>query len=210
MFKIKSVMSSFLHKYTLVEVPLTLVAVVWLLISGSWLIALIGIAAMFFGSNIIALLLYPMAYFVAHAIKHTTWHSGWKNYILWIFVSIYMTLLTALWGYCVFKLIVIPGKISIPSVVLGYVVATKLFISLTKHDLRTGNYNACCFMFFAQAAFISSLVLIITTHKTNEPIILSYLIGGAMAVIAFAVIWPMRKDYIGSDEAKEFLDIFLK
>ena len=203
-------MYSILHKYTLIEGPVTLVAVVWLLISGSWLTALIGIAAMFFGPNLIALLLYPMAYFVAHTIKYTTWHSGWKNYILWILVSTYMALLTALWGYCVFKFIVIPGKISIPSVVLGYVVATKLFISLTKHDLRTGNYNACCFMFFAQVAFISSFVAIIMTQKINEPIILSYLIGGTMAVIAFAVLWPMRKVYIGSEAAKEFLDIFLK
>ena len=204
MFKIKSTMYSILDKCELLGSPVALIAVVWLLISGSWLAAFVGIIALVFAPLIFALFLLPMTYFFSQVIKYIA-DSRWKNFMLWISLSTSMILLIALWGYCVFRFIVIPGKISIPSVLLGYIVATKLWVSLAKDDLIIGNYNICCFAIFAQVAFISSVVLIIKLQKINGPIILSYLIAGFMTIIALIVVWPKGKGYSELDIAKVFL-----
>ena len=197
----KSVMYSFLHKCEITGYPVALISAVWLLVSSSWLAALVGVIALFFGSDIFLILLLPMVYFFSHAIK-------WKVFMLWLFVLTYMTLLIALWGYCVFKFIVIPGQISIPSILLGYVVATKILLSLAKVDLQSGNYNMCCFAIFSQIAFVSAVVFVITLQKINGPIISSYLITGLMTIIALIVVWPMGEGYSDLNIAKVFLQDF--
>ena len=185
-----------------------LIATIWLLSSGFWLITLVGIIALFLSPKIFIILLMPTAYFLAYSIKYTTWPSNWKSYILTMSILAYMILIISLWGYCVFQFIVIPGEISIPAILLGYIVATKIFVSFMKIDLQTGNYNVCCFVIFSQVAFISSLVAIISLQSFNKPIILSYLITGLIAAIALTVVWSMGKGYEQKYIANKFLKKF--
>ena len=203
-FKIKLVIYSFLHKHEVIGNYVALIAAVWLLITGYWLPALVGLAALFFGHYIVVILLLPLGYFIFQVESAKS--SILRNFMLWLFFITYMLLLIALWGYCVIRFIVISGGITVPSVLLGYVIATKLWLSVARGDLMFGNYNMCCFAVFAEIAFISSVISIVRLQRISDPVIWSYLITGLVTIVALFVVWPMGNNYSEPDMATSILN----
>ena len=185
-----------------------LVASIWLLVSGFWLITLAGIGALLLTPNFFAIYALPVVFFLDYVIKYTTCNSDWKSYILSFCVVIYAILGISILGYCVLRFIVIPGEISIPAIFFGFFIATKCLSTFARIDLESGNYNVFCLAIFSQVAFISSVIMIAKLQKINEPIILSYLITGLIAVIALIVVWPMGKGYSELEVAKMILKNF--